>query len=129
MKRGEKEMNFEVRDFQTLRTALDAFCNFLREACVAEDSIFDSRLVLSELANNVLQHSSGVAIISGEIREKKVEVEVRSSEPFVPPEKSVLPDCTAECGRGLFLIDKIGERRYLTPEGGIRVVIKTKYKT
>jgi anti-sigma regulatory factor (Ser/Thr protein kinase) len=121
-------MNFEVRDFRSLRTALDTFCDFLREARVAEDSIFDCRLVISELASNVLQHSSGTATILGEIREKKVEVEVRSTEPFIPPEKSVLPDCTAECGRGLYLIDKIGERRYLTDDGGIRVIIKTKYK-
>jgi anti-sigma regulatory factor (Ser/Thr protein kinase) len=121
-------MDFEVRDFKTLRAALNTFCDFLREARVAEESIFDSRLVLSELANNVLQHSGGKAIVVGEIREKKVEVEVRSLKPFVPPEKPLLPDCTAERGRGLYLVDKIGERRYLTPDGGIRVVIKTKYK-
>jgi anti-sigma regulatory factor (Ser/Thr protein kinase) len=121
-------MEFEVRDFCSLRAALDTFCNYLRERRVAEDSVFDCRLVLSELTANVLQHSGGTATISGEIREEKIEVEVRSTDPKNPPEKSVLPDCTAECGRGLYLIDKLSERRYLSDRGGIRVVIKTKYR-
>lgn len=121
-------MDFEVRDFEMLHAALDSFTDFLRKNNISDDSIFDSRLILSELASNVLQHSSGTANIQGEIVEDRIEVEVRSTESFVPPEKSVLPDCTAERGRGLYIVDTVGEKRFLTAAGGIRVVIKTEYK-
>ncbi len=121
-------MDFEVKNFESLRFALNEIAEFLRENGIADDSIFDSRLVLCELAVNVLRHSQGRATVTGEIVDRQVEVEVRSSEPFVPPAQSALPDCLAESGRGLYLVDKIGKERFVTAEGGVRVVICTKYR-
>lgn len=121
-------MNFEVKDLQMLRAALDCFCDFLERSDIAEESIFDSRLVLSELASNVLKHSCEKAVIEGDIVNGKIEVEVTSPSKFVPPEKTTLPEITSEHGRGLYLVDKVGEKRFITPAGGIRVVIHTVYK-
>ncbi len=121
-------MKFEVNDLQMLRACLDVFCNFLEEADIAEQSIFDSRLVLSELAGNVLRHAGEKAHIQGAIVNGKIEVEVNSESRFLPPEQSKLPDLYAEHGRGLYLVDEVGEKRIITPAGGIRVIIKTTYK-
>lgn len=121
-------MNFQVEDFDSLRRALNRFEEFFRSSGVADDSIFDSRLVLCELAANVLKHSQGIATVMGEIVDRRIEVEVRSTVPFSPPEKSALPDCLAESGRGLYLVDAVGEKRFMTPAGGIRVIIKTEYR-
>ena len=120
-------MKFEVSDLQSLRAALDCFCRFLQQEEVAEESIFDSRLVLSELAGNVLRHTKGVAHVRCGIVDGKVQVEVSSSAAFRPPEHPRLPATDAESGRGLYLVDKIGECRSVTAEGGIRVVIRTRY--
>lgn len=120
-------MEFEVGDLRGLRAALDRFCQFLEEEDVSEESIFDSRLVLSELAGNVLRHTEGVARICCGIVDGKVQVEVSSETGFCPPEKPCLPAADAESGRGLYLVDKISECHSMTAEGGIRVVIRTRY--
>lgn len=123
-------MKQEVTSFEMLRQVLDRFDMFLRESGITDDSIFDSHLILSELASNVLQHSNGKATVLGEIVDKRIEVEVRSSEFYIPPKPSEtkLPDSEAESGRGLYIIDHVCERRYNTPDGGIRVVVKTEYR-
>lgn len=121
-------MDFQVEDFDAMRLALNRFEEFFRQNGVADDSIFDSRLVLCELTTNVLRHSQGVATIIGEIVDRQIEVEVRSSEPFAPPSRSFLPNCLSESGRGLYLVDAVSKKRFLTSAGGIRVVIQTEYK-
>ncbi len=121
-------MKFEVGDVQALRAALNRFCQFLEESKVAEESIFDSRLVLSELAGNVLRHTSGHARIFCGIVDGKIEVEVRSDTRFCPPENPCLPAADSENGRGLYLVNTIGESLAVTEEGGIRVIIRTRYE-
>ena len=120
-------MKIEVSDARALRDALDRFCQYLQSSDVAEESIFDSRLVLSELAGNVLKHSCGSARLRLDIVGGKIEVEVRSDNFFCPPEKPCLPAADSESGRGLYLVDKICECRSVTKEGGLRVVIRTHY--
>ncbi len=120
-------MKFEVNDLRTLRAALDRFCQFLKDEDVCEESIFDSRLVLSELAGNVLRHTESTARIRCGIVDGKVQVEVSSATAFCPPEKPCLPAAEAESGRGLYLVKEIGELCSATAEGGIRVVIRTRY--
>lgn len=121
-------MNFQVENFERLRAALHEFDEYLRQCGVEDECIFDSHLVLSELAANVLQHSRCAADIFGDLAGDTIEVEVRSAEGYVPPEKTVLPESSAERGRGLYLIDMLSERRYITSEGGIKVVLRTQYK-
>lgn len=121
-------MKYKVSDFDALHAAMDAFCDFLRGERVAEESIFDSKLVLSELASNVLQHSDCTAEITGEIVDGKIRLEVNSARRFYPPEKTALPDDDyADHGRGLYIVDKVSESRVTTAAGGIRVVIRTIY--
>ena len=121
-------MKYTVSDFESLHAAMDSFCDFLRDECVAEESIFDSKLVLSELVSNVLQHAKGTADITGEIVEGKIRLEVTADSSFRPPEKTALPeDDYADHGRGLYIVDKISESRATTARGGILVVIRTNY--
>lgn len=123
-------MKYEVSDLQTLRAALDGFCSYLKMCDISEESLFDSRLVVSELAGNVLKHTRSSAVVEGELVNGKIEVEVRSETPFRPPVRSALPESVyAENGRGLFLVDCVSEKRFFTPEGGIRVIVHTRYNT
>ncbi|MBP5242973.1 MAG: ATP-binding protein [Clostridia bacterium] len=119
-------MEFEISDFSTLQTAGQELADFLRRMEVSEDRIFDSRLVLAELVSNVLRHAHCVAVVKGKVSNGRIELEVTSAEKYAPPDKSNLPDCYAEHGRGLYIVDRLSESRIITPEGGIRVVISAR---
>ena len=67
-------MFVEVKNFEALRAAMKQLCDFLEERDVPEDSVFDSKLVVSELVSNVLQHSDGAAFLEGEIRGNFIEL-------------------------------------------------------
>ncbi|MFQ9737252.1 MAG: ATP-binding protein [Christensenellaceae bacterium] len=97
----------EVKNFEALKEAMKELCDFLAESDVPEDSVFDSKLVVSELVSNVLQHSDGVASLESEIRGEFIELKVRSSVRFCPPEESRCSEVYAESGRGLFIVDNV----------------------
>ena len=78
-------MFMEVKNFEALKEEMKEICDFLAESDVPEDSVFDSKLVVSELVSNVLQHSDGVASLESEIRGEFIELKVRSSVRFCPP--------------------------------------------
>ena len=67
-------MFMEVKNFEALKEAMKELCDFLAESDVPEDSVFDSKLVVSELVSNVLQHSDGVASLESEIRGEFIEL-------------------------------------------------------
>lgn len=94
-------MFVEVKNFEALRAAMKQLCDFLEERDVPEDSVFDSKLVVSELVSNVLQHSDGTAFLEGEIRGNFIELKVRSTVRFCPPEESCcsayMPKAAADC--------------------------------
>ena len=117
-------MIFEVKNFQALRRAMEELSRYLEESHVPEEDVFDSKLVVSELVGNVLRHSDGVASLEGEIRGNFIELKVRSSVCFCPPEKSCCPDAMAEGGRGLFIVDSVCTERTFTEDGSIRVLIE-----
>lgn len=122
-------MKYKVFDYASLHAVTEEFCEFLRKQYVSEDSIFDCKLVFSELAGNVLRHSDESADITAGIVDGKILLEVYGEKNFCPPEKTCLPQETyAEHGRGLYIVDKISESRAAMPDGGIRVVIRTVYK-
>ena len=89
-------MFMEVKNFEALKEAMKELCDFLAESDVPEDSVFDSKLVVSELVSNVLQHSDGVASLESEIRGEFIELKVRSSVRFCPPEESRCSEVYAE---------------------------------
>ena len=117
-------MFFEVKNFQALRKAMEELSEYLEESDVPEEEVFDSKLGGSELVGNVLRHSDGVASLEGEVRGNFIEIKVRSSVCFCPPEKSCCPDVMAEGGRGLFIVDSVCTERSFTEDGGIRVRIE-----
>lgn len=120
-------MNYTVKNLDGLHAVLDEFCEYLRAAEISEESIFDSRLALSELTTNVLRHTKEEAVIDGGIVNGKIEAEVFSATAFVPPENISLPAPDAECGRGLFLVRAVVEDLRPTERGGLRIVIRTTY--
>ena len=118
-------MHFEINDFETMQTAISTFCRFLTERGLPPERIFDSKLVASELLGNALKHADGVARLKGEIREEFIEIAVWSSTAFVPPKVSRCSDVYAEGGRGLYLVDRLCEKR-TAKNGEIVVHIRIK---
>ena len=108
-------MFMEVKNFEALKEAMKELCDFLAESDVPE---------VSELVSNVLQHSDGVASLESEIRGEFIELKVRSSVRFCPPEESRCSEVYAESGRGLFIVDNVCTERSFTEDGGIKVLIK-----
>lgn len=117
-------MFFEVNDQKSLEAAMAALCQYLTERSVPHGSVFDSKLVVSELVGNVLRHSNGVATLRGGVKDGFVELKVHSTVHFRPPEKSSCSDVYAESGRGLFIVDNVCAERIFTEDGGIEVRIK-----
>ena len=121
-------MKFELDNYEMLSRAMDEFCSFLEALNVSEESIFNSKLVTSELVSNVFQHSEGSAFLSGELEQDKICIRVKGTKDFRPPEKSTCSDVYAESGRGLYLVDSVSEERTYLGDGAIRVVIKAHFK-
>lgn len=117
-------MRFEIKNLTAMQEALERLCEFLIEENIPSGSVFDSKLVVSELIGNVLKHSDGIASLEWWVDGGFIRLKINSTSPFVPPEKSNLPNAYAEHGRGLFLVDSVCEERITTADGGILVRIK-----
>lgn len=117
-------MRYEVKNLNELREAAHALGVFLSEKGVPHEPVFDSRLILSELAANVLKHSKSVARVEAAVLTREIVLTVYSEDGSVPPSVSVCSEVTAESGRGLFLVDKLSAKRLITEDGGVRVFIK-----
>ncbi len=115
-------MYFEIDDYNALREALQKMSLALRE--LSEETVFNSKLVATELLSNVLQHGGGRAIFRVEKTGDEIRICVQSENKYRPPEKSVCADLYAERGRGLFLVDAYCERRTYSDEDGITVFLK-----
>lgn len=116
-------MFFEVKNYTTLRGAIDALTSILHAENVSPDSVFDSKLVVSELLGNVLQHSQGEAKLHLEIKDGALEMRIHATDNYVPK----CFDCSdvyAEHGRGLFLVKKYCEICTFSETEGIFVKIK-----
>jgi anti-sigma regulatory factor (Ser/Thr protein kinase) len=117
-------MWFEIQTTADLKTATQTICQRLEENGVPKEKVFDCRLVVNELVGNVLRHSDGTASVKGNITEGCIEIFVRSTKTYFPPEVSVCSPATAEGGRGLYLVDSVSVSRTVSPEGEIKVVIQ-----
>lgn len=107
-----------------LAQALTRLEEFLSLANAPEESIFNSKLVTSELVGNVLRHSGGCARFHSELKNGFVQLTIYDSDCFVPPKQSHCSEIFAESGRGLFLVDSVCFQRTETDDGGIQVLIK-----
>ena len=117
-------MFFEVNNQKSLESAMSALCQYLTERGVPSGSIFDSKLVVSELVGNVLRHSKGVATLQSAVKDGFIELKVRSTVFYRPPETSCCSDVYSESGRGLFIVDNVCAERVFTGDGEIQVRIK-----
>ena len=117
-------MYFEIDDYSALKAALRNMCIKFSLENVPEETLFDSKLVATELLSNVLQHGGGTAYFRAELHDGKIMLSVRSTNDFRPPEQSSCSEATAERGRGLFLVDTICEYRCYTNGTGSASTLK-----
>ncbi len=119
-------MIFEIENYGTLKSAVKELCDYLALNQVADEHIFDSKLVVYELLGNVLKHSGGSAKLAMELLQEYIELKVLAERIFFPPEKGTCAEVFSEHGRGLFLVDSVSAERTFTADGGILVRIKIK---
>ncbi len=116
-------MSFEIDNFTAIKEALEKMCLHLLDCSVPEERVFDSKVVASELLSNALKHGGGRARFCAELTEEGVLISVKSANYFCPPQASTCSSPSAEGGRGLFLVDAMGTRRF-SEEKGITVIIR-----
>lgn len=114
-------MKYTVDSYSALKKALDEIS--LALASLPEAVVFDSKLVIDELASNVLRHGGGRAHIRVECG-KELCISVRGDRAFRPPDTSTCSPSEAECGRGLYLVDALIVRREYSEQDGICVVMQ-----
>ena len=119
-------MFFKVNDLKDLQEAMERLCEHLLRFEIPMESIFDSKLVVSELVGNVLKHSDGIASLHTEVKDGLINLKITSTKPYLLPEKSVCSDVFSEHGRGLFLVDSVCLTRTQTSDGEILVTLKVK---
>lgn len=119
-------MFLKVNNLKDLQEAMERLCDFLLLSQIPQESIFDSKLVVSELVGNVLKHSDGIASLHTEVKDGLINLKITSSKPYVLPEKSVCSDVFSEHGRGLFLVDRVCLTRSQTSDGEIIVTLAVK---
>ena len=116
-------MVYEIENHDSLKAAVDEICVFLSSRAVAEERIFDCKLVMYELLANSLEHSGGRAWLQVALEQGKIHITVRAEMTYCPPKKGVCPSIEAERGRGLFLVDSLSVERIFTEDREIKVVI------
>ncbi len=121
-------MYYEIDDFNALRRALHDMCDTLQRRFVCEQTVFDCKLVASELLSNVLQHGGGRAFCTVSLDGGVLRMSVRGEREYRPPERSVCAPTHSESGRGLFLVDCVSESRTYSSEEGISVIVRVKYR-
>ena len=126
---GGKKMFFKVNNLKDLQEGMERLCEFLLQSDIPAESIFDSKLVVSELIGNVLKHSDGIASLHTEVKDGLINLKITSTKPYVMPEKSVCSDVFSEHGRGLFLVDSVCHKRIQTEDGEIIVTLAIKGST
>ncbi len=118
-------MVFEVENEKTMQAAISEFCRFLTAQNVSSETVFNTRLVATELLGNVFRHTNdSKAVFGALIQDGFIELTVHSNTAYRPPKNSKLPELFSEHGRGLYLVDSVCVERLETAEGGILVRIK-----
>ncbi len=120
-------ITFKIDDLKNMNAALKAFCDELKVSNVADDTVFDSRLVSCELISNVLRHGGIEAVFTGEVCGGCVRITV-SSEQFgkINPESPLPEDVFAESGRGLYIVRTLCHGDITVNGGEIKVTLKNK---
>ena len=120
-------MKEEIGTFEQLHTVLREISALLNQAGACEEGVFKSKLIVSELVSNVLQHAEGgSANVSCAVRGERAFLTVRSIPAFFPPQECVCADVYSESGRGLFLVKSYSETCFVSKDGAIYVEVKIK---
>lgn len=120
-------MKEEIGTFEQLHIALRELSSLLLQAGACEEGVFKSKLIVSELISNVLQHAEqGSANVSCAVCGERANITVRCTPAFFPPQESVCADVYSESGRGLFLVKSYSETCFVSKDGAIYVEVKIK---
>ncbi len=118
-------ITFKVDNLKAMSANLAAFAEFLKAEDIAEEDVFLSRLVSSELISNVIRHGSGEAEFRGELLADKISISVTAlcqcGIDLRPPK----PDLLSEGGRGIYIINAVSINGIERGENGeLRVCIR-----
>lgn len=105
---------------------LEEWTEFLAKEQVQGDAVFNSKLIIDELAGNVIKHTRGEASVKGKVEDGYIRLQVYSSVPYTLPKESFCSEVFAENGRGLFIVDRLCSSRTNTEDGGIEIIIQIK---
>lgn len=117
-------ITFKVDDLKNMSAHLRDFAEVLRASGVAEEDIFASRLVSSELISNVIIHGGDGAEFNCELLDGKIRIDVLSpsfSGVNLNPPK---PDPLSESGRGMYIVRSVCLGEIERNGDGVRVFIK-----
>ena len=117
-------MFLEIKDSDALHAEMKRLCRFLADNQVSETAVFNSRLVITELAGNALKHAKSTASVRVETEEDCIVIYESSSKPFTPPKQSSCSGVVSESGRGLYLVDSVCVQRSVATDGAIKVILK-----
>ena len=117
-------MRYEVKNFIELREISKEIVQTLESLGVEMSVAFNTRLIVCELAGNVVKHAHSTAWIELEVFPYELVLTVYAENGLLPPESSQCPECEREGGRGLYLGDRLSARRTVTENGGVRIEIE-----
>lgn len=109
----------KIADHAALKEGIARMCSALEEMGVPVDAVFSSKVVAHELLTNALEYGGGEARFSFRLSGNSIRISVRAKYGFEPPKKIARADLYAECGRGLYLVDALSERREYSEEEGV----------
>lgn len=117
-------ITFKVDDLKEMSARLKTFAEDLRGCGVAEEDVFATRLVSSELISNVIIHGGEGAELKCELSEDKICISVLSPSfkgvNLSPPK----PDVLQENGRGMYIVKSICLGEIERCDDGVKVFIK-----
>ena len=98
-------ITFRVDNLKSMNVQLKEFCDFLRAHNVADEAVFNSRLVSCELISNVIKHGGEAATFKGELTPDKIVITVRAESQRHFELRPQRPEVLSESGRGLYIIN------------------------
>lgn len=119
-------IRFEIDDLSMMGQNVKIFTRYLEEGGADADTVFDSKLVISELVTNVLRHCGCAARFTGEFVGGIVTITVNSAQPTGKIAIPTLPDVLSEGGRGLYIINAVSDGNVEIDGGSVTVRLKSK---
>lgn len=101
------KVQFKVENLKNMTEQLKSFAEFLKAQDIAEEDVFLSRLVSSELISNVIRHGGESAYFCGELLEDKISISVTAPSQEGVKLTATCPSVLAESGRGLYIINEV----------------------